>query len=293
MLLLLLGCHLEDDTVYLDVSVGHDAACAIRAADHGVDCWGSASPGPSVVVDTLDIETAHACGLDEDGSGVCWAWDDWVSASAVEPPEGAALSVAVTSSGTCWLGIDGLATCTRSDLQPPEVAFDRVTGGLSHACGRTESGQARCWGNDVAGQVSRIDGVEQVLSIEAGVETTCIVDEEGLLCVGGRDGQGVLLEDWSLDGSFVDVAVSSTAAAIDTEGKLTARREWTDCWPGEEEIYRRVGLSEREMCLITDEGRIECWAILRGGEEGERCVTGAPEDVFQAAIEYGPQGEPS
>ena len=98
---------------YLQVEVAGDVACAIRADDLAVTCWGeppagsavlSAPDGPFV---EIDLGSDAACGLRQSGELACWGSD----ALGQAVPEGRFVALDVHDAYACAIREDDLVLC--------------------------------------------------------------------------------------------------------------------------------------------------------------------------------------
>ena len=96
------------------VAAGAGHACALRAADGGVVCWGDNRFGqteaPAGEFTALSAGFAHTCGLRPDDFATCW-------------------------------GNNNIGQAT-----PPPGEFTEITAGEWHTCGLRPGGDAECWG---------------------------------------------------------------------------------------------------------------------------------------------------
>jgi alpha-tubulin suppressor-like RCC1 family protein len=161
------------------LSVGSGRACAVLA-DGTVSCWGRgeypaetvdgscvAQPvdGPEGVVD-IALGYIHRCALFDDGALRCWGFN-----------------------GVGELGYGDLIRYDWPDAPPPPVPglddVAAVTAGLQHTCAILASGEPRCWGDNIEGQLGSgtsdwnlyeptpVWGLPRVTSMVAGDGFTC------------------------------------------------------------------------------------------------------------------------
>ena len=99
---------------YSQVAVEIDYACAIRADDRSIRCWGqppkelgllSPPKGPFIQIG-LGIEAA--CGLRETGEIACWGDD---SSGRASPPDGSFSNLDVSDAYSCAISVDGRVSC--------------------------------------------------------------------------------------------------------------------------------------------------------------------------------------
>lgn len=189
----------EGNEVWIDLAVGRKHTCGLD--DRGIaKCWGSNEAGqlgfsgiesvtaPAVVATQARFSRIvagdfHTCGLT--GQGELWCWG---------------------ANGDGQLGLDRFDdfVSSPSEVEAPvgmDVAWDAVSLGLYHSCGRTTEGELACWGSSEFGQlglgeeldaesipiVLQLSGVQGVAAGE--VHTCALVEDSSqeadtLLCWG-------------------------------------------------------------------------------------------------------------
>ncbi len=185
---------------FLDVAVGDDHSCAIRAADRRVECWGRDENNrlfPPVHRFTALAATGnYTCGIREQGGVQCW---------------GGSLNEVLVEVGQ----------------------FDRIEALFGTVCARYTNGRLRCWGDEAI-----VDNIpdETLVRFDLAYGYACGVTEGGHIRCWGTDpnGTGVLNSPDDDFGPFVDVSTTSwsnhsyqTACALDIEGNL---RCWGTNW---------------------------------------------------------------
>jgi hypothetical protein len=99
---------------YAQVAVARDYACAIRAGDQAIQCWGEPAPESGLLSPPegqfiqIGLGIDAACGLRTTGELACWGSE---SAGAGTPPEGRFAYLAVSDSYSCAITADGLVSC--------------------------------------------------------------------------------------------------------------------------------------------------------------------------------------
>lgn len=183
------------------ITGGYFAACAL-IADGTVRCWGSGPLGelgngkrldaavPVAVTGLRDAVAISAgdefaCAIRSDGSVWCWGVNLFGELGA-RPPSTA---TAVPPSATVPVRVPGPTHATV------------VSAGYTHACAAGPDG-AWCWGGNDDGEVgtgspSGIElphtlGVAGVVSIAAGLRTTCVITAGGAVSCWGAAGDGML-----------------------------------------------------------------------------------------------------
>ncbi len=179
---------------YVDVSVGDDHVCAVRA-DGQLVCWGapplasSPTAAPKPVDNAADWASVsagprHTCATKTTGTLYCWGRGDsgqLGQGSVADHPAPAQVgtetdwqSVSTAEDSTCAVKTDGRAYCwgrndegqlgstsaplTQVSTPTPAgvgVAFDSIHGAAQLRCGETRDGFVRCWGSNYAGALGR------------------------------------------------------------------------------------------------------------------------------------------
>ena len=181
-------------TGYSDVSVGNFYACAVRAVDGGLVCWGDntyrTTTPPAGKFRQVSAGRGHACALRADYVAVCWGGFGYVP-SENSPP---AITYSQVSAGNvygCGVRMDNrMLACwgSNSDAEPgmPSIAFTQVSAGDVHTCGVAYgTGKVACWGMNGRGQTSAPDGVYS--QVDVGTNYTCAVRSTGTLACWGSD----------------------------------------------------------------------------------------------------------
>ena len=256
---------------YRGLSVDGTHACAIRADDDAIVCWGSNGFGestpPAGRYAAVYAGGLHTCATRLlDRTARCWGWN----AAYYERflPTGPVASIANGVFFICWLSGDGRAGC--SDKGPtcdicedgvplsetPPGSFTAVTAGYDHACAiRAADGTLACWGDDAFGEASPPPGA--FVAVSAGYDFTCGVRaDRALVCWG-----------WDMDGrapppgSFATVSAGvQHACALRTDGSLA-------CWGpdvfGETDppqgSFREIASGNHVSCAVRADGSLTCW----------------------------------
>ncbi len=250
-------------TGYRSISADLNYACAVRADDGAMRCWGRSMSGLSALPASGFVSVAagngHACGLLEDGQALCWG------SNATDPPEGIAFSSLSAGLGVtcgtrrddgevlCWGGL--------SDVTPTGVAFQSLSVGTYHACGIRDEVQLECWGADANGST---DYPQQLpyLQVAAGYAHACAIraEDDQIECW-GQDALGVLDAP---EGRFSSLSAGLYATcAIRTEDSNVVC--WGDDAFGQTDAplgiaFSAVSIGADHACGIRrDDGGIECW----------------------------------
>lgn len=229
------------------VSPGNRHSCALT--DTGaVQCWGDNQSGQLGNGSTADsLSPVNVTGLSKDVTFVGVGFDF-------------SCALLVSSEVKCW-GANGylqLGNGTGTSSSVPvlvngiaEGAASLTVGG-NHACVKTTTGGAKCWGANYYGQIgdgttssrSSATGVQTlasgVVSIAAGPIHTCAINSAGNAQCWGENGFNQL--------GYTTGASSSSSwpytAAVSIEGAL------------------KLALSQYNTCIITSSGAVKCWGML-------------------------------
>ncbi len=251
------------------ITAGSRYTCALTSAG-GVKCWGDDGQGQLGDNGSVSMMTpVDAIGLT---SGV-------IAVSA-----GSTHACALTSAGgvKCWGGTfngdlgDGGNTLRRTavDVVGMSAGAVAVSAGDAHSCAVTNTGSAKCWGDNSNGTLgdnsttSRFTPVDVVgltgaLAVSASVLHTCaVISSGGVKCWGGN-GDGSLLGDGGVSGlSLVPVNVAGSAAGV------TA-----------------VSAGNSHSCALSQTSGLICWGDNGFGEVGDGTTTTrkAPVSVLSGA----------
>jgi len=239
------------------VALGVDFTCVLVGG--GVKCWGANDYGqlgngnntPSLTpvdvtgltggVVAISARFYSACALTSGGAVKCWGdGTNGVLGDGTTDPQNAPVDVSGLSSGIAAISM-----------------------GYDHACARTSGGAAKCWGSNQAGQLGNgtntdsyipvdVSGLNGVAEIKAGDAITCARLNDGSVKCWGYGEGGILGTSPELDSCLPNpycmtpidiVGISNSAATLD------------------------VGASH--ACIITHDGKIECWGYNGYGQLGD------------------------
>ena len=223
----------------------------------------------------------HACGLQADGTALCWGRN--IGGSLKIP--GGNLTLSQISAGlnfTCGLRIDGAIACwgrnNRGQASPPEGSFDEIAAGLNHACALND-GALICWGRNFPDGVETIQEIPPLSTIQAGAGFTCGLTSDADMACWNNDRRELTITS----GPFVDIGIGlHHACAIKVNGRVF-------CVLGDGDDYSlksqppptkfvQIAGGWHHTCGITETSDIECWGSGVPGATGERLS--APEGKF-------------
>jgi alpha-tubulin suppressor-like RCC1 family protein len=275
---------------FKQVSSDGFSSCGV-AADHQAWCWGSDDAGelgngdeggggtPVLVAGghafrQVANNSHRACGLTTDNRAFCWGSGP-LGDGATDSNHSSPVPVAVTG-GLKFFQLDvGTAqVCGVTDpdrriycwgLTPKRVAgslrFKMVTGGESHTCALTTSGEAWCWGSDRLGQLGngggnngssavpvRVSGRHVFTQIDAGFQHTCGVTTDHKIFCWGYGGIGQI-GDGEKKIRFAPRQVAGTVS------------------------FDRVSGGGGQTCAEASDNRAYCWGSNENGGIGDGTFT--------------------
>lgn len=227
----------------LSVTAGRSHTCALVGGD--VYCWGSNDAGELGTGTTTDSsQPQRVRGL---------------PGSAVAVSAGTGFTCALTDRGRarCWgdngdgqLG-DGGTTASPLPLEVrvPDVRFDAITTGDTHACA-ISGGSAYCWGANDGGQLGigtrkrtpdphRVIALTDAQSISAGHARTCATTAgRGVLCWGDAGAENI------------DAPAPTPVRGLGVE-------------------YSRVAVGTFHACATSTDHAVKCWGANPSGQLGD------------------------
>ena len=232
----------------ISVVTGNNHACALME-DETVRCWGSGSKGqlgngafddhtaPVQVSDLVGVTSIssgfdHTCAIMHDGSVKCWGYNN----------------LGQLGDGTS--GTDRNMPVSVVGLDTPAV---EVTTGLMFTCVLTNSGSARCWGNNSSQQLGDGTGTNSLTPVEpVGLDTGVIQISSG------RNHSCALLNtgelrcwgwNWVL-GGLENVATPTIISDLESG-------------------VETVDSSDVHVCAIVAGGGLKCWGRNESGQLGD------------------------
>lgn len=240
----------------VEVAVGERVSCA-RLEDGAVRCWGDGTDGrtglgdlPASLVPTpveglppaasITVGDRHGCALDLEGHAHCWG----------DNTHGQLGDGTTTSRGTP-ARVEGL-----EDV----VELDAAAG---HTCARTRDGAVWCWGRALHLGVgdarprprpTRVPGLGEVARVVLGHEGGCAILEDRTVRCWGFNGSAVF---GARPGPF--------ARPVPVLGA-----------PAGSVPVAELALGDRHVCVVLEDGHVECAGSDRGGELADQWV---PDDA--------------
>ena len=199
---------------FVDVAVGIDRACAIRATTGEIVCWGpwadienQRPPGGAFAAITIGVRPQrsggryadyfeHTCAIAAGGGELaCWG-DDHRGQTRVPPARLAAgpyPDIVAGGEHTCALRDSGEIICWGDNrfgqAEAPAGVYTALTAGRWHTCALTVDSDAVCWGDGIAdAYIDPPDGTPNIAAptgpftaISAGDHHTCALRADGEL----------------------------------------------------------------------------------------------------------------
>ena len=224
----------------------------------------------------------HACGLQADGTALCWGNN--IRDSLNVPVD---LTFSRMSAGlnfTCGLRADGAIACWgENDVgqsSPPNGRFDEIAVGRDHACALND-GALTCWGRNFPDGGETIHEVPLIAAIQAGFGFTCgLTPDADMACWNNYRRELAITT-----GPFADIGTGlHNACAIKSDNGVFCDERPQNLYRGlaypPPTKFVQISVGWHHACGITESSDIECWGSGEPGAPGQRL--GAPEGKFAA-----------
>ena len=252
--------------VLVQFAVGNDTVCALLS-DNTLLCWGNNVYGqlgnksfgngryiPTVIttiketkVKTVKIGNSHTCVISDDGSVLCWGWNDSYQSG---PDTGD-----VCSNSSCAL------TPTEPDLGNGNSA-KAISLGAGFSCVILDDDSLKCWGARANGKLGIGSPSDDVLtpttvnlgagkkakSISTGAQHACAILDDNTLKCWGLNQRGQL--------GYGD---TSTRKAPETTTTVNL---------GQDRTAKAVSTGNEHTCAILDDDSVKCWGLNNLGQLG-------------------------
>jgi alpha-tubulin suppressor-like RCC1 family protein len=259
------------------ISAGEDLTCALLS-DQSVRCWGANDQGQLGLGNTAMELTATPGSLGPVSIGG--------SATAITVGNDSVCVLLTTGNVRCWgsngIGIlgQGNTTALSATMVPSQIptvslgaTVTAVSAGSSDVCALLSTGQVRCWGDNLEGELGLGDKVQRsptmvptaygAVLLASGKTATSISMGGDTACVRFSDGTA---ECWG-DNSFGEIGVGNTQFAIgDNESPATAGLVMVPA-SGVSSIYAS-GLGASTCSLFPNGGGVHCWGDNSEAELG-------------------------
>jgi cysteine-rich repeat protein len=290
----------------IDVGAGDQPSCAVTNSG-GVKCWGNnrfgglgdgkvcGSSWPYICSTPVDVvglasgvkavatSVGHVCALTTTGGVKCWGQNG-----------SGQLGDGTTAERSTPVDVCEDATCTN-----PLSGIQAISTGGATTCALTDSGNVKCWGNNLKGQlgdgttISRTTPVDvcatgaiycssyplsNIKEISVGGDTTCALTDPGNVKCWGNNGSGA-------------VGTGSTNVQYNTPVDVCEDVICANPLGGIQAISAGERSGGGHICALTTTGGMKCWGLNYFGELGDGKVCGgsspyacrAPVDVYGLA----------
>ena len=224
----------------------------------------------------------HACGLQDDGTALCWGSN--VSGSLNAPDGLAFRQISAGLNFNCGLRVDRAIACWGEDnvgqASPPKGRFYEIAAGRAHACA-LYAGALTCWGAGFPDGAETIQEVPPFSVIQAGAGFTCgLTPDADMACLNNFSRELAITP-----GPFIDIGTGlHHVCAIKSDSSVFCGEEYhantlRRSQPPPTKFVQIAG-GWFHTCGITETSDIECWGSGVPGAPGERLS--APEGKFTA-----------
>jgi len=278
------------DDGFVDFSSATEVICGLRA-DGSVEC--STSPGYArfgipdhyPAMSAIDSGNTHSCGIDLQGSALCWGDNDFGQLNA---PTDVSNFVSISASRgfhSCGLTSEGQVICwglnTNGQASPPNngFGFTKIYTDYQSSCGLRDDGEIECWGGEDPNDPSRLFGdgpYSQYIQERRG---GCAILADGEFVCG--DGSSSIMT-----GRYSDIVFTYPhICGLTLEGDLSCIKEPvssttenpTSTLTG---TYSKIIRSAyQSICALSVEGQIEC-----AGRQGNGLIPPGTERVVPSPV---------
>ena len=230
----------------------------------------------------------HACGLQADGTALCWGYDNRSGSLRIPGGNPAFSRISAGNDFTCGLRTDGAIACWGindfGQASPPNGRFAEIAAGHSHACALDDVALI-CWGAGFSDGAETIQEIPPLSAIQAGFDFTCgLTPDADMACLNNSS-----KELATTPGPFTAIGIGlNHACAIKVNGRVScvsedAADESRKSQPPPTKFVQIAG-GRHHTCGITETSDIECWGSGVPGTPGERLS--APVGKFTALDIY-------
>ena len=250
----------------------------------------------NVAFTKISAGKTHACGLRENGSIVCWGYDEHNIGSLDAPAGTGYRQISAGLNFACALRQDAAIACWGSNAYrlatPPQGSFTEIAVGRDHACAiplpqGTQGSQSSppkliCWGKHFPNGAETLPLDAPISDIQSGYEFTCgLTPQADMACLSMERRLAEITP-----GAFTRLGAGlNHVCALRQDGGAFCQgdNDQLQASPPRTQ-FAQIAAGWHHACGITRENRIECWGSGRAGSPGERLA--APDGEF-AAISIG------
>jgi alpha-tubulin suppressor-like RCC1 family protein len=160
-------------------------------------------------------------------------------------------------------------------LAAPQGDAATLALGLQHACALTETGTAKCWGNNAYRQLGDGTTTDRLTPVDAAVLTVPVTT----LAVGGNHACGLTanggVKCWGYNrfGQLGNGSTAETPSAVDVAGLQSG--------------VAAIAAGRRHSCALTWAGAVKCWGSNERGQLGDGSTTDSALPVDVVGLDAG------
>ena len=226
---------------------GDGFSCGIQD-DGSVVCWGdTAGLVVSGKFQSFTFEGKNVCGIRRDGSVIC------PSLAPVAVPSGAFRSFTHGSVQSCGVRVDGRLECWGGGYPPPTGVFRDFASGGGRVCGIDAASHVRCW---TAREALPLElPATEYSSIALGVAHLCGLRKDHRLACVSEDLANAAVTP---SGSFQSIAAGAFGTCgLRSDGSIT-------CWGSND--YEQIELPSGPFRSLAVSSSGNCCGVNRNGE---------------------------
>ena len=240
----------------------------------------------NVAFTQISAGKTHACGLRENGSIVCWGYDEHNNRILDAPAGTDFRQISAGHNFTCALRQDATIACwgnnSHGQATPPQGAFSEIAVGTRQACAvpRSQSSPPKliCWGEQFPNGAETLPLDVPFSNIQSGAGFICgLTPKADMACL--RIYQNIAE---ITPGPFTRLGVGlHHVCALRPDGSAFCQGENDSMQASPPTTkFAQISAGWHHACGITRARQIECWGSGRAGSPGERLA--APNGEFTA-----------
>ena len=253
------------------IAAGNDHTCGLQADGTAV-CWGDDSRGQSSPRKGqfigISSDTWESCALRSDGYATCWG--STINDDSYEDQQFVFLDLG--GGDSCGIRIDGPAFCWQYAASlAPSGRLTTISAGSKHSCALRESGVAVCWGDEDA-QQDRPAESERYIAIGVGDNYTCALRLDGSPICWGLDNKWKNATPKNEQFAYLAVG-DSRACALRKDGTaacwdedgIVPEDDYFGLRPPQNERFTHISVGSHHICGVRVDGYPVCWGYNSDG----------------------------
>ena len=258
--------YVSDITTATRISNGYRHTCAVLD-NSNIMCWGDNSLGQigdsnnptdkhtpiyissGIAASSLNLGYYHTCAVLDNGSAMCWGYNDQGQLGDGDDP--------VNKDSPVYV--------------PNITNASTISAGYYHTCTALDNGSAMCWGNNGMGQLGDGDSpnnkntpvyvlnITNASAISAGYYHSCASLDNGSAMCWGDNSEGQLGDNTTVDKDY-PIYVSNMTNATD------------------------ISCGDDHTCALLDNGSVMCWGYNNDGELGDNSTIDKELPVYVYGI---------